>query len=87
MSGQAPHLYECRVIHECVPPEGVQYHGLGFFTLRIDAVYEILQELGHPSTHRDLPLYVDDGEDCLLLARNEAGDVGWVLASFLLPKD
>lgn len=56
--------------------------------------FDVLREYGHPSTHVDLPLYVDDGEDCLLLvrARNkgggyEAGDVGWALASFLLPVD
>ncbi|RPD57836.1 hypothetical protein L227DRAFT_577532 [Lentinus tigrinus ALCF2SS1-6] len=85
--GQIPALYECRVIHPCEPPPGVAYRETPFFTLRVDDVYEILQEAGHPSTHRDLPLYVDDGEDCLLLARNEAGDIGWVLASFLLPVD
>ncbi|KAI0701003.1 hypothetical protein C8T65DRAFT_579908 [Cerioporus squamosus] len=85
--GQIPPLYQCRVIHPCEPPPGVSYRDIPFFTLRVDDVYDILQEAGHPSTHRDLPLYVDDGEDCLLLARNEAGDVGWVLASFLLPVD
>ncbi|KAH9935140.1 uncharacterized protein BXZ73DRAFT_45507 [Epithele typhae] len=86
-SGQMPSLYECRVIHRCEPPPGVSYRDLPFFTLRVDDVYEILEEAGHPSTHRDLPLYVDDGEDCLLLARSARGDVGWVLASFLLPVD
>ncbi|TBU38046.1 hypothetical protein BD309DRAFT_972704 [Dichomitus squalens] len=85
--GQIPSLYECRVIHSCEPPEGVEYRDLPFFTLVVDDVYDILQEAGHPSTHRDLPLYVDDGEDCLLLARNQAGEVGWVLASFLVPVD
>lgn len=85
--GQIPALYECRVIHPCEPPAGVAYRQIPFFTLRVDDVYDILQEAGHPSTHHELPLYVDDGEDCLLLARNEAGDVGWVLASFLLPVD
>ncbi|OJT05300.1 Dynamin-binding protein [Trametes pubescens] len=85
--GQRPVLYECRVIHPCEPPAGVSYRGLPFFTLRVDDVYDILREAGHPSTHRDLPLYVDDGEDCLLLARDLAGNVGWVLASFLLPVD
>ena len=83
--GQIPSLYECRVVHPCEPPEGVEYRNLPFFTLVVDDEYEILQEAGHPSTHRDLPLYVDDGEDCLLLARNAAGEVGWVLASFLVP--
>ena len=75
------------MIHPCEPPAGVAYRQIPVFTLRVDDVYDILQEAGHPSTHHELPLYVDDGEDCLLLARNEAGDVGWVLASFLLPVD
>lgn len=84
---QRPVLYECRVIHPCEPPPGVSYRGKPFFTLRVDDVYDILKEVGHPSTHRDLPLYVDDGEDCLLFARDMSGNVGWVLASFLLPVD
>ncbi|PIL33688.1 hypothetical protein GSI_04312 [Ganoderma sinense ZZ0214-1] len=85
--GQVPSLYECRVIHPCEPPEGVEYRSLPFFTLVVDEVYDILQEAGHPSVHRDLPLYVDDGEDCLLLVRNDAGDIGWALASFMVPMD
>ncbi|TBU37454.1 Dbl-like domain-containing protein [Dichomitus squalens] len=84
---RVPSLYECRVVHSCEPPEGVEYRDLPFFTLRVDDVYGILQEMGHPSMHRDLPLYIDDGEDCLLLARDQAGDVGWVLASVLTPSD
>jgi hypothetical protein len=60
----------------------------------------VLREYGHPSTHPDLPLYVDDGEDCLLLVREvidmeggrgrdakDKGEVGWALASFLIPLD
>ena len=82
-----PSLYECRVVHGCDPPHGTGYRSLPFFTLRVDDVYEILGEAGHPSVHQDLPLYVDDGEDCLLLARNSKGDVGWALASFMLPVD
>ena len=85
--GQIPSLYECRVIHTCEPPDGVEYRTLPFFTLVLDEVYEILQEAGHPSLHRDLPLYVDDGEDCLLLVRNDVGDLGWALASFMVPVD
>ena len=59
---------------------------------------EVLQEAGHPSIHPKLPLWVDDGEDCLLLCRERkegvegeageetgGGDVGWALASFLEP--
>jgi dynamin-binding protein len=80
-------LYSCRVIHECDPPEGVQYYGLPFFRLTLDDVYHVLKEAGHPSRHRDLPLLVDEGEDCLLLARDGAGELGWLLASFLFPVD
>jgi hypothetical protein len=84
---RAPALYTCRVIHECDPPEGVEYYGLPFFKLFIDDVYHVLKEAGHPSRHRDLPLLVDEGEDCLLLARDESGELGWLLASFLFPVD
>jgi dynamin-binding protein len=84
---RAPVLYTCRVVHECEPPEGVEYYGLPFFKLFIDDVYHVLKEAGHPSRHRDLPLLVDEGEDCLLLARDSSGDLGWLLASFLFPMD
>ena len=80
-------LYSCRVIHECDPPEGVQYYGLPFFRLSLDDVYHVLKEAGHPKRHRDLPLLVDEGEDCLLLTRDSAGELGWILASFLYPPD
>ncbi|KAJ3881889.1 hypothetical protein F5051DRAFT_75464 [Lentinula edodes] len=77
--------YACRVVHPCRPPAVVSYFGFPFFTLVEGDVYQILQEAGHPSIHPKLPLYVDDGEDCLLLCRNEVGTVGWALASFLEP--
>ena len=87
-------LYTTRAIHPCLPPAGVSYRGLPFFQLVYGDSFDVLREYGHPSTHVDLPLYVDDGEDCLLLVRArskgggyEAGDVGWALASFLLPVD
>ena len=87
-------LYTTRAIHPCLPPAGVSYRGLPFFQLAYGDAFDVLREYGHPSTHIDLPLYVDDGEDCLLLVRSktkasgyEAGDVGWALASFLLPVD
>ncbi|KAI6046273.1 hypothetical protein EDC04DRAFT_2864786 [Pisolithus marmoratus] len=76
-------LYATRVIHACEPPPGVSYRGLPFFTLEYGDMYDVLREYGHPSTHVDLPLYVDDGEDCLLLG----SEVGWALASFLVPVD
>ncbi|KAF8845915.1 hypothetical protein BDN67DRAFT_1872 [Paxillus ammoniavirescens] len=87
-------LYATRAIHPCFPPAGVSYRGLPFFPLVHGDSFDVLREYGHPSTHVDLPLYVDDGEDCLLLVRArgkgggyDAGDVGWALASFLLPVD
>ena len=80
-------LYTCRVVHECDPPGGVEYYGLQFFKLFLGDVYEVVKEAGHPSQHRDLPLLVDEGEDCLLLARDSSGELGWLLASFLFPVD
>jgi len=80
-------MYACRVVHPCDPPDGVSYRNLPFFTLRVNTVFEVLKEFGHPSLHEDLPLYVDDGEDCLLLVRDSVGDIGWSLASFLIPLD
>ncbi|KAL4068692.1 hypothetical protein V8B97DRAFT_1872814 [Scleroderma yunnanense] len=88
-------LYTTRVIHACDPPRGVSYRKLPFFTLEHNDTFDVLREYGHPSTHVDLPLYVDDGEDCLLLVRTrgkgsgcgEGGEVGWALASFLVPVD
>ena len=79
--------YACRVIHACRPPASVAYFSFPFFTLMEGDVYEILQEAGHPSIHPKLPLYVDDGEDCLLLCRDADQNVGWALASFLEPLD
>ena len=79
--------YACRVIHACRPPASVAYFSFPFFTLVEDEVYEVLQEAGHPSIHPKLPLYVDDGEDCLLLCRDADENVGWALASFLEPLD
>jgi len=80
-------MYSCRVVHPCNPPDGVSYRNLPFFTLEVNNVFDILKEYGHPSLHEDLPLYVDDGEDCLLLVRDGFGDIGWSLASFLIPLD
>ena len=88
-------LYTTRVVHACEPPPGVSYRGLPFFILEHKEMFDVLREYGHPSTHADLPLYVDDGEDCLLLVRargkgggsGEGGEVGWALASFLVPVD
>jgi len=92
-----PAKYVCQVIHPCTPPSSVSYYSFPFFTLREGELLEVLQEAGHPSIHPKLPLWVDDGEDCLLLCREGAGgkggegegasggNVGWALASFLEP--
>ncbi|KAG6901685.1 hypothetical protein C0995_009175 [Termitomyces sp. Mi166 len=82
-----PAKYVCCVVHECRPPVPVSYFSFPFFTLMEGDLYEVLHEAGHPSIHSKLPLHVDDGEDCLLLCRDGAGDVGWALASFLAPLD
>ncbi|KAG5642208.1 hypothetical protein DXG03_003399 [Asterophora parasitica] len=79
--------YTCKVMHPCKPPASISYFSFPFFTLVVDDLLEVLQETGHPSQHPKLPLYVDDGEDCLLLCRDGTGDVGWALASFLEPVD
>ncbi|KAJ7647868.1 hypothetical protein FB45DRAFT_1052278 [Roridomyces roridus] len=81
----APALYTCRVVHPCTPPAAVMYFGYPFFVLEEHALLGVLHEAGHPGTHPRLPLYVDEGEDCLLLCRDAAGEVGWALASFLAP--
>ncbi|KAI0343603.1 hypothetical protein BDW22DRAFT_1316527, partial [Trametopsis cervina] len=82
-----PSMYECRVVHPCDPPEGTKYQQLPFFSLAVGEIFDVIQEQGHPSLHPELPLVLDDGEDCLLLVRNRRGDMGWALASFLLPVD
>ena len=84
---RAPALYTCRVVHECDPPEDVEYYGIPFFKLFLDDIYDVLKEAGHPSQHEDLPLVVDAGADCLLLTRDMHGELGWLLASFMYPVD
>jgi hypothetical protein len=93
-----PAKYTCVVIHPCKPPTTgpnstpLSYFSFPFFTLKEGQLYDVLQEAGHPSLHPNLPLIVDEGEDCLLLCRSVitsggAGEmrVGWALASFLKP--
>ncbi|KAJ2922173.1 hypothetical protein H1R20_g14923, partial [Candolleomyces eurysporus] len=80
-----PAKYVCQVIHPCQPPASVTYFAFPFFTLVKADLYDVLHEAGHPSIHPKLPLYVDDGEDCLLLCRDAKGNVGWALAKFLEP--
>jgi len=84
---RAPVLYTCRVVHECDPPEGVEYYGIPIFKLILDDIYDVLKEAGHPSQHKCLPLVVDAGADCLLLTRDMHGELGWLLATFMYPVD
>lgn len=79
--------YRCEVIHTCRPPGPVSYYSFPFFTLEVGDKLEVLREAGHPNVHPKLPLQVDDGEDCLLLVRDSKRNVGWALASFLIPLD
>ena len=76
----------CRVIHECDPPQA-QYYGLPFFRLSLNDVYHVLKLFGHPSRHRELPVRTDEDEECLVLTRDDTGELGWILASFLFPVD
>ncbi|KAF9443991.1 hypothetical protein P691DRAFT_763777 [Macrolepiota fuliginosa MF-IS2] len=84
-----PSKYTCQVIHPCKPPTTgsvpLSYFSFPFFTLKESEYYDVLQEAGHPSLHPNLPLIVDEGEDCLLLCRAWDGSIGWALASFLEP--
>lgn len=82
-----PVMYECEVITAFDVGRDVTYEGIPFHRLKIGNRLGILQEAGHPCTHPNLPIHVDDGEDCLLMARNIEGAVGWVFASFLIPVD
>jgi hypothetical protein len=90
-----PALYQTAVVHPCKPPSDVTYQKIPFLVLKVDRVFDVLYEAGHPGLHEGLPLHVDDGEDCLLLVREFWGEggsgggrerkVGWALASFLVP--
>ena len=99
-----PAKYTCVVTHPCKPPSAgsgtnntpLSYFSFPFFTLKEGELYDVLQEAGHPSLHPNLPLIVDEGEDCLLLCRRcitrgvgsegvDGDGVGWALASFLEP--
>ena len=82
-----PALYACEAISPFRLSRNVQYDGIGFHTLDIGTRLWIMKELGHPCMHPALPVHVDDGEDCLLLARDVHGIAGWAFASFLIPVD
>lgn len=82
----SPTQYYVRVIHPLDPPRGTLYMNLPFFRLRMGESYGVLSELGHPSRYPDLPVHVDEREeDTLLIVRNDYGELGLALASFLIP--
>lgn len=78
-------LYVVSCVHPFHPPPGAFHINLPFLTLEINDVVDILLEDGHPSTHKGLPIYVDDGDDCMLIGRDERDNIGWCLASFVMP--
>jgi len=82
-----PVLYACEAtIPFCLGRDAL-YDGIGFHRLEVGTRLGIIREVGHPCVHPALPVHVDDGEDCLLLAMDENSNVGWALASFLVPVD
>lgn len=82
----SPSLYYVTVTHPCVPPEGASFRDLPFFELRVGERFGVLQELGHPSAFDDVCVGIDEGEeDCLLVVKNDDGEIGLALATFLLP--
>jgi hypothetical protein len=82
-----PVLYACKAITPFRLDRDVVYQGLGFHRLEVGTELGIVQELGHPCMHPALPVHVDDGEDCLLLAMDIYENRGWAFASFLVPLD
>ncbi|KIJ51253.1 hypothetical protein M422DRAFT_776540 [Sphaerobolus stellatus SS14] len=81
-------LYRCSVVHPFILNGNIRpyYRGRPFLGLQVDDVLEVLSEEGHPKEFDDLPFQPEDDEceECLLLARDEQGVVGWALASFLI---
>ena len=80
-----PVLYACEAITPFRLGREALYEGIGFHTLAVGTRLGIIRELGHPCMHKSLPVHVDDGEDCLLLAMDVDDNVGWAFASFLVP--
>ena len=80
-------LYYTRVVYACSPPRNLTYMNLPFFKLEVGDILGVLRELKHPDQCQGLPLEVDSANDCLLVVKNERGDVGLALASFLVPLD
>ena len=79
-----PAAYAVVVVHP-FETRDVIYREHPFFQLQLDEIYDVLDDAGHPSTCEGLPLHVDDVTDRLLLVRNDYGEIGWALASYLVP--
>jgi len=82
-----PVLYACEAVSPFHLDRDVLYDGIGFHRLEVGMKLGIVQEFGHPCMHPSLPVHIDDGEDCLLLAKDIYENVGWAFASFLVPVD
>ena len=82
-----PVLYACEAITPFQLGRDVVYEGVGFHRLEVGTRLGIVEEYGHPCMHPLLPVHIDDGEDCLLLAVDVHANVGWAFASFLVPVD
>ena len=79
-----PAAYAVVVVHP-FETRDVIYREHPFFQLQLDEIYDVLDYAGHPSKCEGLPLHVDDMSDSLLLVRSEYGEIGWALASFVVP--
>ncbi|KIO22053.1 hypothetical protein M407DRAFT_121143 [Tulasnella calospora MUT 4182] len=78
-------LYACTTVCPFKHDRSVTYMSLPMLDLDIGDTIQVLYEAGHPREHA-LPGYVDEGDDCLLAAREEStGRIGWVLASYVIP--
>ncbi|KAG8901584.1 hypothetical protein FRC00_006146 [Tulasnella sp. 408] len=78
-------LYACTTVCPFKHDRSVTYMSLPMLELDIGDTIQVLYEAGHPRDHA-LPGYVDEGDDCLLAAREEStGRIGWVLASYVIP--
>ena len=82
-----PVLYACEAVSPFHLDRHVLYEGIAFHRLEVGMKLGIVQEFGHPCMHPALPVHIDDGEDCLLLAKDGYENVGWAFASFLVPVD
>ncbi|KIO22630.1 hypothetical protein M407DRAFT_216184 [Tulasnella calospora MUT 4182] len=78
-------LYTCVTVCPFKYDRSATYMNLPVLDLDIGDTIHVLYEAGHPKEHA-LPGYVDEGDDCLLAAREDlTGRIGWTLASYVIP--